>query len=83
MGEERLCRFLVGPKDCESTGIAETPVHKALLVTIKNPGETTTAAHLAAGPYLTPWPDGGKARPRSSTIVITKNDGGEVGGSLA
>jgi secreted PhoX family phosphatase len=25
------------------------------------------------------WPDGGTARPRSATVVVTKNDGGVVG----
>jgi secreted PhoX family phosphatase len=80
-GEERLRRFLVGPKDCEITGIAETPDRKALFVNIQHPGETTTAANFAAGNYLSNWPDGGTARPRSATIVITRNDGGEIGGS--
>jgi len=83
LGEDRLRRFLVGPKDCEITGIAETPDRKALFVNIQHPGETTTAAGFAAGTYLSNWPDGGAARPRSATIVITKNDGGEIGGSLA
>jgi len=25
------------------------------------------------------WPDGGNARPRSATVVITRDDGGIVG----
>jgi hypothetical protein len=29
--------------------------------------------------YGSHWPDGGDARPRSATIVITKDDGGVVG----
>ena len=35
------------------------------------------------GNFDSHWPDGGTARPRSATIVITRNDGGEVGGGLA
>ena len=83
LGEERLRRFLVGPKDCEITGLAETPDRKVLFVNIQHPGETTTAANFAAGSFLSNWPDGGTARPRSTTIAITRNDGGEVGSTLA
>jgi secreted PhoX family phosphatase len=50
---------------------------------IQHPGETTTAANFAAGTFLSNRPDGGGARPRSATIVITRNDGGDVGGTLA
>jgi uncharacterized protein len=83
LGETRLRRFLVGPKDCEITGLAETPDRKALFVNIQHPGEVTSAASFAAGTFNSNWPGGGTSRPRSSTIVITKNDGGEVGGELA
>ncbi len=83
LGEDRLRRFLVGPRDCEITGLAETPDRRALFVNIQHPGETTSAAQFAAGSYLSNWPDGGATRPRSATIVITRNDGGEVGGGLA
>jgi hypothetical protein len=81
LGEERLRRFLVGPKDCEITGIAETPDRRALFVNIQHPGEDTSAANFAAGRYNSYWPGGGSSRPRSATIVITKNDGGEIGAS--
>ncbi len=40
-GEQKLRRFLVGPKECEITGIAETPDGKALFVNIQHPGEST------------------------------------------
>ena len=100
-GAARLRRFLVGPKDCEVTGITESPDGKALFVNIQHPGEETfDPARLfdvnvayrnnatATGPtailadptrYTSHWPDGGNARPRAATIVITKNDGGVVG----
>lgn len=74
----KLKRFLVGPVDCEITGIAETPDGKALFVNIQHPGEDTIATNLAA-PNST-WPASvAGARPRSTTIVITKNDGGVIG----
>lgn len=69
-----LKRFLVGPKQCEITGIAETPDGKTIFVNIQHPGEDGTSTDLTSH-----WPDGGTARPRSGTIVITKNDGGIVG----
>jgi secreted PhoX family phosphatase len=77
-GERKLRRFLVGPKECEITGIAETPDGKALFVNIQHPGENT-APNYATGAFGSHWPDGGVARPRSATIVITRDDGGPVG----
>lgn len=73
-----LKRFLVGPKGCEITGITETPDGKAIFVNIQHPGENTTDISNPSG-YESHWPDGGTARPRSATIVITKNDGGKIG----
>ncbi|MFM7026247.1 MAG: PhoX family protein [Limnohabitans sp.] len=64
-------RFLVGPKECEVTGIAFTPDHRAMFVNIQHPGET--------GKGSSHWPEGGNALPRSATVIITKNDGGIIG----
>ena len=84
LGDANLRRFLVGPVECEITGVAETPDRKALFVNIQHPGEDTGTADIGnPSAYSSHWPDGGMARPRSATIVITKNDGGEVGGGLA
>jgi uncharacterized protein len=80
-----LKRFLVGPIDSEVTGITETPDGKAIFVNIQHPGEDTAAANLAdPSKWSSYWPDGNKStntarRPRSSTIVVTKNDGGIIG----
>lgn len=76
-----LKRFLVGPKGCEITGITETPDGKTLFVNIQHPGEDTSSADIGTpANYQSHWPaTDGVARPRSSTIVITKNDGGVVG----
>jgi hypothetical protein len=84
LGEEKLRRFLVGPVQCEITGIAQTPDGKALFVNIQHPGEETPVTSIGnPSVWTSHWPDGGLARPRSATIVITKNDGGEVGGALS
>ncbi|ROZ76992.1 PhoX family phosphatase [Ramlibacter sp. WS9] len=84
---ETLRRFLVGPKDCEITGISETPDGKTIFVNIQHPGEAISKANLAdPTKYLSHWPGnagygagGATARPRSATIVITRNDGGVIG----
>ena len=95
LGDARLRRFLVGPKGCEITGVAESADGKALYVNIQHPGENTPANRTATtGGWVTDasklesqWPSNGGGvtaygsgtRPRSATIVITRNDGGKVG----
>jgi secreted PhoX family phosphatase len=81
---DTLKRFLVGPVDCELTGITETPDGKTLFVNIQHPGEGTAQANLAdPTKYTSQWPSnagyGAGKRPRSATIAITKNDGGRIG----
>ncbi|BEP39545.1 PhoX family phosphatase [Variovorax sp. V15] len=79
-GTDGLRRFLVGPIDCEITGIAESGDGRALFVNIQHPGENTAKADIGdPTKFLSHWPEGGNARPRSATIVITKNDGGLIG----
>lgn len=82
--EANLKRFLVGPRDCEITGWAETPDGKAIFINIQHPGETTKMSDIEApAKYTSQWPSndgyGGGKRPRSATIVITKKDGGVIG----
>jgi len=73
-----LRRFLVGPAGCEITGITATPDMKTLFVNIQHPGELGNLATLQSS-----WPAlDGSSRPRSATVVITRDDGGTVGGSL-
>ena len=81
---DTLKRFLVGPAGCEITGLAETPDGKTMFVNIQHPGENTAQANLAdPTKYTSQWPSnagyGAGKRPRSATIVITKNDGGRIG----
>jgi secreted PhoX family phosphatase len=79
-GTDGLRRFLVGPKECEITGIAESGDGRALFVNIQHPGEDTKVADITTpAKFSSHWPEGGNARPRSATIVITKNDGGLIG----
>jgi uncharacterized protein len=82
---DTLRRFLVGPVDCEITGLAESPDGRALFVNIQHPGETTNGKGFditKPNTYLSHWPAGGDTRPRSATIVITRDDGGPIGADL-
>ncbi|WP_227370588.1 PhoX family protein [Halomonas sp. M20] len=72
--QELLKRFLVGPNDCEITGFAMTPDHTSLFINVQHPGNwpyDTDATQAAPG--------GSNVRPRSSTIVIQREDNGEIG----
>ncbi len=82
--EATLKRFLVGPRDCEITGWCETPDGKAMFINIQHPGEGTKMADVSdPAKYTSQWPTnagyGAGKRPRSATIVITKEDGGVIG----
>ena len=90
LGESRLRRFLVAPKGAEVTGLAEAADGRALLVNIQHPGENTPKIGTAKDfSFESQWPGNGggltlggygiAGRPRSATLIITKNDGGKVG----
>ena len=66
-------RFLVGPTGAEITGITATPDFRTLFVNIQHPGEGSSSTE-----YTSAWPDGPGRRPRSATVVITRDDGGRV-----
>ncbi|MFM1850124.1 MAG: hypothetical protein RL446_963, partial [Pseudomonadota bacterium] len=76
-------RFLVAPFGAEVTGLCETPDGKALFVNIQHPGEATKAKDLLEENFQSRWPGnrgyGKPGRPRSATIVITREDGGVIG----
>lgn len=57
-------RFLVGPTGCEITGLAYTPDLKTFFINIQHPTGN--------------WPVDGET-PRSSTIVVTRDDNEPVG----
>ena len=82
-GEVR--RFLTGPVGCEITGVTFAPGMRALFVNIQHPGEPAAAQSGRNDPNrpkaVSSWPDGDAGtRPRSATIVITRDDGGVIGG---
>ena len=76
--ETTVRRFLVGPSQCEITGVAMTPDRKTMFINVQHPGEdgnlTTMTSH---------WPASqtdaaSTKRPRSATVVITHSNGGEI-----
>ena len=73
-------RFLTSPTDCEVTGITITPDQRTMFVSIQHPGDRATPANPTA---TSNWPHsqgyGPSGRPRSATVVITKDDGGVIG----
>jgi len=62
-------RFLVGPKECEVTGICWTTDKATLFVGIQHPGERGGSN----------FPDGGDLVPRSTIIAVRKKDGKAFG----
>lgn len=71
----KIKRFLVGPIDCEVTGISWTPDMKTMFVNIQHPGDRSTVTKLTST-----WPaNDSTSRPRSATVIVTKNDGGVIG----
>lgn len=67
-------RFLIGPTECEVTGVHATPDLRTLFVNIQHPGDRSTP-----GNFTSHWPGGGSSRPRSATVIVTKDDGGIIG----
>ena len=63
-------RFMVGPRQCEVTGVAWSADRRTLFVGIQHPGEKGGDSH---------FPDGGDTVPRSAVIAISREDGGLVG----
>ena len=89
LGESRLRRFLVAPKGAEVTGLTETEDGKTLFVNIQHPGENTAKLGTSANfTFESQWPGNGgglsaahgvAGRPRSATLMITKDNGGKIG----
>lgn len=72
--QAELKRFFVGPNDCEVTGLALTPDQKNFFVNIQHPSNWPFSTNAAEE-----TPDGTNVRARASTVVIVKDDNGEIG----
>lgn len=59
-------RFMVGPRGCELTGITWSPDDRTLWVNVQHPGISYPASD-------------GHTRPRSTTVMIRREDGGIIG----
>jgi len=66
-GEVR--RFLVGPNECEVTGLTWSPDRRTMFVGIQHPGERGNSH----------WPGGGDTTPRSAVIAVRRDDGNILG----
>ncbi len=62
-------RFMVGPKECEITGITWSADRRTAFVGIQHPGERGNSN----------WPDRGNSVPRSAIVAIRRDDGGIIG----
>lgn len=70
-------RFMVGPNDCEVTGVALTPDRSTIFINIQHPGDDGTADDPTA---TSTWPEGANAaRPRPATVAIRRIDGMMIG----
>lgn len=63
-------RFATGPLGCELTGTAFGSDSRSLFVGVQHPGQDGRDSH---------FPGGGSTRPRSTIMVVRKDDGGEIG----
>lgn len=88
---KEIRRFLTSPPNCEVTGIITTPDGRTMFVGIQHPGEEAPASNPT---QFSNWPQSqfatntageplpntpGLSRPRSSVLVITREDGGVIG----
>ncbi|WP_372737582.1 PhoX family phosphatase [Neptunomonas sp.] len=67
-GEVR--RFATGPIACEITGLMFSPDQRSMFVGVQHPGENNAPSH---------FPAGGNSKPRSTIMVIQREDGGIIG----
>ena len=61
-------RFMVGPKECEITGLTWSPDRRTMFVSIQHPGEKGDSH----------FPEGGAAVPRSCIVAVWLDDGAMI-----
>ncbi len=80
LGTGEIRRFLTGPTNCEITGCTWTPDGTTMFINIQHPGENAGDRSDPAAPTrYSKWPYARDGRPRSSTVVIRRRDGGVIG----
>ena len=65
----QIHRFMVGPKECEITGLTWSADHKTMFVGIQHPGERGNSQ----------FPGGPNTVPRSAIVAVTRKDGDVIG----
>ncbi|GGC10985.1 transcriptional initiation protein Tat [Marinobacterium zhoushanense] len=63
-------RFATGPIACEITGLTFALDHRTMFVGVQHPGEDLAPSH---------FPAGGNSKPRSTIMVVRRQDGGIIG----
>lgn len=72
--QNELRRFFVGPNGSEITGLTFTADQKNCFLNVQHPGNWPYSMDATAE-----TPQGETVRPRSATVIIRKDDGGEIG----
>ena len=72
--QAELRRFFVGPNEAEITGFGYTPDHTSIFINVQHPVNWPAYGTVDASVVPT-----GEVRPRSSTVVIQRADGGPIG----
>lgn len=71
---------MVGPKDCEITGVVVTPDGKTLFFNVQHPGEDGSLSSPSSHWPASQTNPAATQRPRSATVVVvTRTDGGAIG----
>ncbi|PKH04688.1 PhoX family phosphatase [Moritella sp. Urea-trap-13] len=69
-----LKRFFVGPNGAEVTGLAFSPAQTDLFLNVQHPSNWPYSSDATMA-----TPRNKTVRPRAATVIIRKNDGGEIG----
>jgi secreted PhoX family phosphatase len=72
--QAELKRFFVGPNGAEVTGLAFSPAQTDLFLNVQHPANWPYSSDASME-----TPSNQTVRPRAATVIIRKNDGGEIG----